>query len=350
VSDAPVRVGLIGCGMVARRVHLPTLARLSSARVVALAEVDPERRAIGLQLAPLARGYEDYHDLLADGDVEAVLVALPNWMHASAATAVLASGKHLYLEKPLATHLTEAGPVLRAWRESGRVGMMGFNFRFSPLYQAARHRLESGVLGPCVMVQTTFGTSPRELPEWKRRRASGGGVLLDLASHHLDLLSLLFPRVQVKRVSAAILSRHSEEDTAWLTLEMSDGMQVQSFFGFHSSEEDRWDLAGEKARMTIDRLSGLDVVVAPARWERSWARRTARRLGSLAKGPRLLRRLRVPGYEPSYARALAAFVGAVRSGHGVAPDLWDGYRSLFLVTTAEAAARRGAAVEVSEPQ
>jgi myo-inositol 2-dehydrogenase/D-chiro-inositol 1-dehydrogenase len=349
LSDAPVRVGLIGCGRVAQRVHLAVLARLPGARLVALAEVDPERRACALQLAPHARPYEDYGELLGDGDVEAVVVALPNWMHARASAAALASGKHLYLEKPLATHLTEARPVLRAWRESDRVGMIGFNFRFNPLYLAAKQRLESGVLGQCVTVRTAFGTAAHELPDWKRRRASGGGVLLDLASHHLDLLAFLFPQLHVRTVGAALQSRHSQEDTAWMTLEMSDGMRVQSTFAFHSSEVDRWEFIGERARMTVDRLSGLNVAVTPSALEPLWLRRAARWFGSLATGPGLLRRLRFPSHESSYSGALAAFVRAVRGGQDVAPDLWDGYRSLFLVTMAEAAARRGTAVDVPEP-
>jgi myo-inositol 2-dehydrogenase / D-chiro-inositol 1-dehydrogenase len=133
-----LKVGLVGCGRVAQLVHLNILTRLPGAELVALAECDPDRLKQASRRAPGAVTFADYQELLDFPAVDAVVICLPNALHAEATIAALQHGKHVYLEKPLATNPTDGRRVLEVWRRAGLVGMIGFNYRLNPLYQAAR--------------------------------------------------------------------------------------------------------------------------------------------------------------------------------------------------------------------
>jgi len=170
-----LKVGLIGCGHIAQTVHLKILARLPGVELVALAETDPGRREKARLLAPGAIAYADYREVLDMPEVEAVVICLPNALHAEAGVRALERGKHIYLEKPIAINLSEARDVVKAWKRAGVVGMMGFNYRFNALCQAAREHIRSGRLGELVGVRSALSTPVRPLPDWKKARRSGGG-------------------------------------------------------------------------------------------------------------------------------------------------------------------------------
>src|SRR4030042_5317136 len=117
-----LKVGLMGCGRIAQSVHLPVLTHLPEVELVALAEVDPERLEKARHLVPKAVVCDHYETLLKMKEVEAVIICLPNDLHTEAAIASLQQGKHVYLEKPLATNLDEARRVLEVWQNTHLVG------------------------------------------------------------------------------------------------------------------------------------------------------------------------------------------------------------------------------------
>src|SRR5262245_19968535 len=132
-----LKFGLVGCGRVAEIVHLKLLARWPGVELVALAEPDPARREAVRSRAPAVRAVADYAELLAMPEVDAVVICLPTSVHASAAVAAMQHGKHVYLEKPLATTLSDGQRVIEAWRRADVVGTIGFNYRLNRHYQAA---------------------------------------------------------------------------------------------------------------------------------------------------------------------------------------------------------------------
>ncbi|HEX7978711.1 MAG TPA: Gfo/Idh/MocA family oxidoreductase, partial [Gemmatimonadaceae bacterium] len=93
----PLRIGVIGCGRIARAVHLPVLGRLPSARVVALAEPDESGRRAASAIARGATTYADYADLLRAGGVDAAVICVPSHLHVPVATAAFDAGLHVYL-------------------------------------------------------------------------------------------------------------------------------------------------------------------------------------------------------------------------------------------------------------
>jgi predicted dehydrogenase len=301
-----LRVGLLGCGAITRSAHLPSLRRLDGVVIAALADSSPEALSLCARMAPRAALYSDAQQLLESEDVDAVIVATPSGIHAEHGLDVLAATKHLYLEKPIATTSVDAERLCRAARETTVVSAVGFNRRFHPAIACARAALARDDIGSIVEARTVHRwRAPLETrPAWKRRRDEGGGALLDLASHHIDLLRFLLG-TEVERASAVIHSHESEDDEGSLSLELSGGIVAKVDVGFSGPNRDLIELRGTNGELRIDRHSGLRV--------RLWR-----------------------GYDPSYVRALAAFVAAIR-GEEI-PELAtieDGRRSLEAILLCE---------------
>lgn len=335
----PLRIGVIGCGQIARAIHLPVLARIREARVVALAEPVEASRAAAAALAPGAKAYADYRELLAAGRLDAAVICTPPQLHAPAAIAAFDAGLHVYVEKPLAPSSLEGAPVVEAWRRARKVGMMGFNFRFHPQVERIRQRLRAGDVGTPLGVRSVFTILPHELPEWKRARHTGGGVLLDLASHHVDLVRHLLDD-PVVRVYASARSLRAEGDHAAVQLELASGAMAQIFASLGSVDENRMEIVGTAGKLVMDRTELLRAEHVPATQRGARLRRLWRALLSLE--PR--RVLRSPGVEPSFDAALRAFVWSSSGNAFAGPDIADGAANLAVIEAAERSAATGAAV------
>ncbi len=321
----PIRIGVIGCGAIATAVHIRVLRGLPGVRVTALADPETHARARAGRLVPQAALLTSSDELLARPDVDAVVVASPTALHAAMALAVLATGRHLYLEKPIATTVDDGRQVAAAAAATRVVSMSGFNWRFQPLIARAKALLSEGVLGEVRAVRTAF-CEASTVPGWKARRHDGGGVLLDLGSHHFDLMRWLLG-AEMLRVEASVESRRTEHDVAEVRLVMDSGVTVASRFSF-GVEQAHWiELVCERGVMRIDRqartltVTGVHVrTITPA---------------SLAWRVRSLVR---PLSEPSWGYALRTFAARIKGADRDVPTMGDGLRSLEIVAAAERAA------------
>lgn len=343
-----LRLGVIGAGNVVQGIHLEVLRRRRDASVVAVADSDPVRREEARRRVPGATVLGSYGDLLAIPDVQAVIVCLPSTLQAEAAIAAFESGKHVYVEKPLAANTEDGRAVVSAWRRAGTVGMVGLNYRLHPHYRRAKDIIRSGKLGELVGARSIF-SAPIALPQpdWKRSRQAGGGALLDFGSHHVDLVHFLFGQ-SVREVFADTRSQQGDDDSATLQLRLSGGVLVQSFFSLSAVDEERFDVYGQAAKLVVDRCCALNVETREATRDRVQLDRIARTVRAVRNAGFLLTRSRAVGYEPSYALALGRFIEAARAGGSPDPDLWDGYRSLAVVEAAQASTRQGTPTSVPE--
>ncbi len=339
---------MIGCGRVAQSVHLPVLTGLPGVRLVALADPDPQQREKALRRAPGAVALTDYQTLLDMPEVGAVVICAPNELHARTTMAALERGKHVYLEKPLATTLDEADRVLVSWERAGVVGMIGLNYRFSRLYQEMKQRLRSRDLGEWVCARTVLAAPETSLPAWKRFRRTGGGALLDMASHHFDLMRFLFED-EISEVSATLRSQRSEGDSAIVHIRLGGGLIIQSFLSINTVNEDRIEVYTERAKVSADRYRSLGIDIVTESGRIAGRRGLGRRLRSLGHGRYLLEKYLAPGREPSFRVALAHFVEAVREKRPGKPDFRDVYLSLATVLAAEESARSGRVVSLGVP-
>jgi predicted dehydrogenase len=328
-----LKVALFGCGRAAQSLHLPVLKELDGVEVAAMAEEDPLRRDQGKRLVPEAEVFDSYQSLLEQADVDAAVITLPNSLHAPAAISAFARGLHVYLEKPLAPTLAAGNEILAAWRVAGTVGMVGHNYRFGTMQREARRSIAEGSIGRAVAVQSAFSTPARELPLWKQRRATGGGALLDLASHHLDLLPWMLQSRPVS-VSCHLRSVRSEDDTAAVRLVMEDGLVAQILASISAVEDDRIEIYGDAGRLVIDRYRSDRLEIHPATLDGVRLHRASNAVRSLTSASYWHRKLRGGPPDESFWEALREFSRAAREGRQTTPDLDNGLRCLYLMEAA----------------
>jgi UDP-N-acetylglucosamine 3-dehydrogenase len=339
-----INVGLIGCGRIARLVHLNILRNHPILTLLAVAEPDPSNREIARSIFPGAVFVFDYTELLRRTDIDAAIICLPNSLHAEVAETTLRHGKHIYLEKPIALDIKDAGKVVQAWEETNLTGMIGFNFRFNPLYKSLRELIGAGAVGGVSHVRTVFSSSGDSMPDWKKSRASGGGALLDLGSHHIDLIRYIL-RDEIMEVYATAGSLVTEHDNCRLDLVMESGVHVQSYFSINSVHEDRVEVYGASGKLTVDRYNSYNVEIMNSdSYKQNRFHRAARNIRSMLGSPLLKDRILATGREPSFETALGHFASAVSGNHAVSPDLKDGYACLAVIEAAEKSAETGRAV------
>lgn len=336
---------MLGCGSIACAAHLPSLLRNAAATIVAVSDASVANLASASAIARNARPVADYTDVLAMPEVDAVIIALPPALHATAAIAAIERGKHTYVEKPLATTAKDAARMVAAARRSTLTAMVGFNYRFHPIVQNARARIGQGVIGTPIGIRSVFATAAKPIASWKQRRDSGGGVLLDLAVHHVDLAHFLLDATTLD-VWADVRSVRTEHDTASLHLRLTNGATVSSLFSLSAVEEDRIEVYGTAGKITIDRYASLRAEVRPPQARGALGSAVGHLVGELAELSAAVRKRLAPMHDPSFPAAMDAFVRAVRDRSPASPSFVDGLRVAAVVDAAEASVQSGRVVAV----
>ncbi len=184
-----LRIGVIGTGAFAQQCHLPGLQTHPQAKVVAIAGRRPERLQSLAAQFDIPTVYTDYHELCARTDLDAITIVTSNSEHAAQATAGLASGKHVFCEKPLATTVIQAQQMVRAAELSGKVHQVAFTYRYLYGLQELRRRIQRGEIGEPYHLRAQHNS-------WDGLLFKGSGVLHDVGSHLFDLARFLFGPLQ----------------------------------------------------------------------------------------------------------------------------------------------------------
>jgi predicted dehydrogenase len=205
VTDSrKLKIGVIGCGV--GFLHLQGFAENPRAQVVAIAGLDEERCRDLAKQFDVPRVYRDYEDLVADPDIEAVTVAVPNILHVPVALAALQAGKHVMVEKPLAPTAAEGQQIIDAARRAERVLGVVFNRRGRQDVQLVKKEVERGNLG-AIYHARAFWMRRSGIPglgTWfTSKQMAGGGPLIDLGIHVLDMALWVLGKPTARRVSAA---------------------------------------------------------------------------------------------------------------------------------------------------
>lgn len=337
-----LKLGIAGCGVVAQEVHLPLLASLDGVQVSAVSEVQEEALMLAGRLVPQAERFSNYKDMLEQSELDALVVTLPSHLHAEAARAALSRRLHLYLEKPIASDLNEATKLTEYWasQQPRKIAMMGFNFRREPLIQKLHSLIRSGAIGKLRYLHSVNSQPSHSLPEWKKDRKTGGGVLLDLASHHLDLWRMLLGS-EIAELSARLSSLHTPDDNATVEAITHTGVPCHGIFSFNSVASNRIELYGERGKLSVDLVRSLTVEFTPASQSLVRLKQAGQSLKNLFALPLLKEKYKAPWSTPSYLRALQLFCQCVRTGRQVRPNLLDGQKALELVVAAENSALSG---------
>lgn len=245
MSSAPLRIGLVGIGMMGRN-HARVLASLDGARLVAIADPagDPHKAAGSTPVV-------DTVAQLIEQGVDMAVVATPTGYHLEAGLELAASGVPTLVEKPLATDAQESQQLVDAFEGAGLVNAVGHIERCNPALLALRERLENGDLGEIYQVATRRqGPFPH--------RIADVGVVKDLATHDIDLTAWVI-RSQYHSVSAhsAHKSGRTHEDLISVTARMEDGTVVSHLVNWLSPLKERVTVVtGERGAFVADTLTG----------------------------------------------------------------------------------------------
>ncbi len=351
--NEPLCIGIIGTGWPALQ-HSRASRHVDGLPLVAACDADAERRErFAAEFAP-KRVFAGTDELLAEGEVDAVIVCLPNFLHFPVTMAALAAGKHVLCEKPPTLRLAEVETIRDEARRRGLTYAFGRQFRFESGMIAAREAVRSGRLGRVYFGRGQWlrlrGT-PGGVGGWFTDQArSGGGAIIDLGVHSLDAVWYLAGCPRLLSVTAHTGSYFpgcgDVEDTGFAFLRFEGGLIVSleiawsMNFGSDGAEASEW--WGLEAAHTRLHGDAATLQISPPMLFRGDG-------GSLPIGPREPDRYEsLPSPQPAFARQLEDFARAIRTGSAPTNDVDQAVELMKMIDGIYESSARGREVRSDE--
>ena len=213
-----LKVAIIGCGGIAKGKHLPSLAKLEQVELVAFCDIIVERAEQAAEKYGVAgaKVYEDYQELLQDKSIQVVHVCTPNDSHANISIAALEAGKHVMCEKPMAKTAADARRMVEAAERTGNKLTIGYNNRFRTDSMYLKQMCDAGELGD-IYYAKAHAIRRRAVPTWGvflDGEKQGGGPLIDIGTHALDLTLWLMNNYEPKAVLGSTFHKLSQKENA----------------------------------------------------------------------------------------------------------------------------------------
>ena len=271
-----VRWGIIGCGSVCEVKSGPAFRKCSGSALVAVMRRDAAKAQDFARRHGVPKWYDDADRLIQDDEVDAVYVATPPGAHEQYALRVAAAGKPCYVEKPMGRSYAECARMIQAFRTAGKPLFVAYYRRALPRFVRARQVIDSGLIGRvtgCTYRHTRLHW-PNPAPEWRLDpEQSGGGLLLDLGSHTLDILDWLLGEFIEFGGSASNFSSNVAEDAVSLHFKTSRSVVGTASWNFAgATKEDLITIDGTEGRallstfdddLRIETKAGPEVLTIP---------------------------------------------------------------------------------------
>lgn len=203
-----IRVGIIGCGGIANE-HMNGYQACEDVKVTACADLNLERAKQFAKKYGIPKVFGDYRKVLEQKQINAVSVCTPNYAHAEPAIAALNHGIHVLCEKPIAMNAGEAAKMLKAARTGKALLTIGHHMRFIPCSQFLKNMINEGDLGS-IYYGRSQALRRRGVPGWGQfhiKEKSGGGPLIDIGVHALDLILWLMGSPEPATVSGNVYTK-----------------------------------------------------------------------------------------------------------------------------------------------
>ena len=317
-----IKLGLIGLGYIGK-VHLRNCLHLKSASLVAASDIS--KKALNLaKKTGVEKAYTDYKQLLKDKSIDAVIIALPTHLHTSCAKEAAEAGKHIFLEKPLARNVAEGNEILSEARKNGIKLMVGYPFRFSTRFQALKEKIEGGELGEIQVAYATNiasgpflhraeGDIPRPVPDWWfQKELTGGGALMDLGSHMINLVRWYLGEVSDAKSYLGYRFNLDLEDHATSIFKFKSGqMAIVNVGWFSQQTEIKVELLGTVAHASATHTAPSKIKTAI----------------QLMTG-------RIPDFYIAYLRELSHFIQCLKQDLPPSPSAEDALKDLETISLA----------------
>jgi len=240
-------------------VHLHNCFHLKNARLVAVSDVS-EKSLLLARKTGVKSVFKDYNDLLKSPNIDAVIISLPTFLHAEIVRKAAQHGKHLFVEKPLAKHVTEGEQMLAKVRQEGVKLMIGYPLRFAKPFVSLKSCLDQGMLGDVqIALANHISTGPfspraesahvpKPVPSWWFDKSlTGGGALIDLGCHMINLLRWYFGEVAAIHSNLGYRFNMDFEDHATCSINFKNGttatLNVGWFARYHKTQIDLYGTA-----------------------------------------------------------------------------------------------------------
>jgi predicted dehydrogenase len=317
--------------------------------------------------------FTDVSELVKQNDVTVVDCSLPNFAHKAVVLEAIAAGKHVYCEKPLALNGAEAREIARAAAESGVQIGITFNYRFIPALMRASQLIQEGALGEIYRFRAEYLHTGYQDPErplsWRMdQEKSGGGALVDLGSHLIDLIRHFLGEFESVRALTRTyiverpVKRGTQEkglvtvdDAVWLQIKLKSGAMgtlEASRFATGALDDLRIEICGEKGALRFDLMDAnwlywfdASRKGGPLGGDRGWVRlETVQHYpGASIPTPRS-----IVGWTRPHAETQYTFLKAVTEGKTPQPNIIDGLRTQLVLDAAYASAESGDWVRVDQ--
>lgn len=261
-----LNIGVIGLGEIGT-IHCEALLQIPQANLLAVADVD-EARAKQIAQQTGAQPYQDYKELLARKDIDAVIIATPDHLHKEPCIHAAKAGKHILVEKPLAMTLEDSKAILGVVEKAGVKLMVGFTLRFLPQYQHAKTSIEKGELGKLISL---FARRTNLITQAQRLKGRTG-VLFFLGIHDFDVLRWMAGS-EAKEIYCLSTkhdrSPYTVEDETFTTIRFENGVIACAHIGWCMPEghptgfDFKLDVTGTKGLLNLDMVrQGVEKHVA----------------------------------------------------------------------------------------
>lgn len=265
-----IKIGIIGCGGIANGKHMPALAKVADAEMVAFCDIIPERaeKAAKEFGTPDAKTYTDYKELLKDPTIDVVHVCTPNRSHSFITVDALEAGKHVMCEKPMAINSAEAQKMIDAAKRTGKKLSIGYQNRFRDDSLYLKKEAEDGTFGEVYYAKAT-AIRRRAVPTWGvflNEYEQGGGPLIDIGTHALDLTLWMMNNYKPKYCLGTVyhkLNNDKDQANMWGNWNPEKFTVEDSAFGFVVMEngativlESSWALNSLDVREAVTTLCG----------------------------------------------------------------------------------------------
>lgn len=242
--DQMVKVGIIGCGGIANSKHMPALQKLEDVEMVAFCDVVKERaeKAAEQYGVPDAKVYTDYKELLKQPEIDVVHVLTPNREHSFITVDSLEAGKHVMCEKPMAKTAAEAQAMVDAARRTGKKLTIGYQNRYRQDSWYLKQACENGELGE-IYYAKAHALRRRAVPTWGvflNEYEQGGGPLIDIGTHALDLTLWMMDNYRPKMVVGSVykkLGQQTQTANTWGDWDPEQFKVEDSAFGYIIMED-----------------------------------------------------------------------------------------------------------------
>jgi len=228
------KLGFLGVGWIGRN-RMEVIARNNAAEVIYIADPVAANTTEALKNSPAAQTANNLEEMLTP-ETDGIVIATPSALHADQAIAALEAGKAVFCQKPLGRNCTETEKVVTAARKANKLLGVDLSYRYTQAMQAVHQAIQSGELGPIYGVELTFHNAYGPDKAWfYDPKLSGGGCVIDLGVHLVDLAlwCLNFPKVE--QVNSSLFSKGKRitaadnvvEDYATASIQLKTGTQVQ---------------------------------------------------------------------------------------------------------------------------